>query len=113
MTATDRHAEDLVAGLIEGSGGLRACALVSPAGDVLAATAEADWAEQAERLWAAAADPVRGDAEHVHVAIDGGELFAVRGESATAVGIADRFSLASLVLCDLREALRRLAGGVG
>ena len=47
------------------------------------------------------------------MAIDAGELFAVRGESATAIGIADRFSLASLVLCDLREALRRLAGGVG
>ena len=113
MTATDRRAEDLVTGLIAGSGGLRACALISPAGEILAATADADWAEQAERLWRAAADPARSDPEHVHVAIDGGELFAVRGEGATAIGVADRFSLASLVLCDLREALRRLAGGTG
>jgi hypothetical protein len=103
-------AAEVAAELIAESAGLRACAVIDPAGRVVAATADADWAAQSERLWAAAADPRRPAPEHVHVAVDGGEVFAVRGEGASVVGIADRFSLASLVLCDLRAALRRLDG---
>ena len=59
-------------------------------------------------LGAPPTDPAGADPAYVHVAIDGGELFAVRDERFTVIGIADRFSLASLILCDLRAALRRL-----
>ncbi|MCB0875059.1 MAG: hypothetical protein KDB46_02590 [Solirubrobacterales bacterium] len=102
------RAEAIAAELIEESAGLRSCALIGPGGEVLAATAANDWAEQSSRIWEAASDPDRPPPVHVHVGIDGGEVFAVRGEHASAIGIADRFSLASLVLCDLRDALRRL-----
>lgn len=103
-------AADVAAELIAESAGLRACAVIDPDGAVAAATADADWAAQSECLWAAAADPERPEPEHVHVAVEGGEVFAVRGAHASVVGVADRFSLASLVLCDLRAALRRLDG---
>ena len=109
MTAAADRAEGVVAELIEESAGLRACAIIGPGGELIAASAANDWAAQAERLWSAAADPSRPAPVHVHVAIAGGELFAVRSNHASAIGIADRFALASLVLCDLRAALRRLA----
>jgi hypothetical protein len=108
MTADSGRAADVVAELIEESAGLRSCAVIGDRGEVLAATDRRDWAHQAERLWIAAADPGHEDPAYVHVAIDAGELFAVRDGHVTVIGIADRFSLASLVLCDLRAALRRL-----
>jgi len=107
MSAEVGRADEIAAELIDESAGLRACALIV-AGEVVAATAAADWAAQSERLWAAAADADRPLPEHVHVAVDGGEVFAVRGEHGSVIGLADRFALASLVLCDLRAALRRL-----
>ncbi|MFN8114175.1 MAG: hypothetical protein U0R51_13375 [Solirubrobacterales bacterium] len=108
MTAATDRAGDVVAELIEESAGLRSCAVIDGRGEVLAATDARDWAAQTERLWAAAADPGHADPAYVHVAIDAGELFAMRDEGFTVIGIADRFSLASLILCDLRAALRRL-----
>lgn len=95
------------------SAGVRACAVLDRRGELLAASAEndgaaLDWAGQAERIWAAAADPTRPAPVHVHVATEGGEVFAVRGDGAAIVAIADRFALASLMLCDLRAALRDL-----
>lgn len=108
VTAVADRAGDVVAELIEESAGLRSCAVIDESGEVLAATDDRDWAPQAERLWKAAADPAGSDPAYVHVAIDAGELFAVRDERFTVIGIADRFSLASLILCDLRAALRRL-----
>jgi hypothetical protein len=108
VVVADSRAEAIAAELIEESSGLRSCALIGPAGEVLAATAPNSWAEQSRRLWKAATYSDRPPPAHVHVGIDGGEVFAVRGEHASAIGIADRFSLASLVLCDLRDALRRL-----
>ena len=108
MTAAADRAADVVAELIEESAGLRSCAVIDGRGEVLAASDPRDWAVQAERLWAAAADPGHADPAYVHVAIDTGELFAMRDERFTVIGIADRFSLASLILCDLRAAIRRL-----
>jgi hypothetical protein len=90
------------------SAGVRACAVLGRDGELLAASADNDWVEQAERIWEAAADPSRPAPLYVHVATDEGEVFAARDEDATIVAIADRFTLASLMLCDLRAALREL-----
>lgn len=98
-----------VARLCEGAG-VRACAVLGPRGELIAASAENDWSAQAGRIWEAAADPERPAPAHVHVATDGGEVFAVRGGSGSIIAVADRFALASLMLCDLRAALRDLDG---
>ncbi len=108
VTAAEDRAGEVVAELIEESAGLRSCAVTAAGGQVLAATDARDWAAQTDRLWLAAADPDRAEPTYVHVAIDAGELFAVRDERFAVVGIADRFALASLILCDLRDGLRRL-----
>ncbi len=110
-TANDQPltADELVSGLVDRSAGLHACALIDPAGRLLAASAAGDWTAQADRLWAAVEDPSRPAAAYVHVAIDGGELFAVRSGHGSVIAITDRFALSSLMLCDLRAALRRLA----
>lgn len=86
--------------------GVRACAILDRDGGLLAASGRNDWAVQAARIWDAAGDPKRPAPAYVHVATDGGEVFAVRGRRADVVAIADRFTLASLLLCDLRDALR-------
>ena len=44
----------------------------------------------------------------MHVATEDGEVYAVRGRAGSAVAITDRFTLASLMFCDLRSALRRV-----
>lgn len=108
VTAAEDRAGGVVAELIEESAGLHSCAVIDSEGEVLAATDARDWAVQSDRLWRAAADPGRSEPAYIHVAIDAGELFAVRDQRFAVVGIADRFSLASLILCDLRAALRRL-----
>ncbi len=111
MSAT--AATDAAAAAVEqlGAGaGIRACAVLDPGGELLAASADNDWAAQARRIWEAAADPARPAPVHVHVATDGGEVFVVRGGSGTIIAVADRFALASLMLCDLRAALRGLDG---
>lgn len=108
MTTAGDRAGEVIAELIDESAGLRSCAVIDGAGRQLAATEQLDWAVSAERLWRAAEDPDRPAAAYVHIAIDAGELFAVRDDRFTIIGIAERFSLASLVLCDLRTALRRL-----
>jgi hypothetical protein len=111
-TAATDAAAAAVARLGEGAG-VRACAVLDRSGEVLAASADndraaRDWAGQAERIWDAAADPARPAPVHVHVATEGGEVFAVRGEGGAIIAVADRFALASLMLCDLRAALRDL-----
>lgn len=108
MTVAGDRAADVIAELVDESAGIRAGAIIGPGGELIAASAANDWAGQAGRLWAAATDPSRPPPVHVHVAIDGGEVFAVRSDHASAIATADRFALASLVLCDLRAALRRL-----
>ena len=68
------------------------------------------WAEEVDEIWSAA-EAARRDPEppsQVHIGSEGGELFAVRDQGVTAIAVTDRFTLESLMLCDLRAALREL-----
>src|SRR5919201_1585895 len=47
-------------------------------------------------------------ATHVHVATEEGEAFAVRHEGLAMVSVADRFTLSSLMIFDMRAVLRDL-----
>lgn len=89
---------------------IRGCAILGPHG-VLAATGERDaWAGPATELLAAADAAAGGSgASHAHVATEEGEAYAVRVAGLAMVAVTDRFTLASLVLADMRAALRDLA----
>ena len=77
---------------------------------VLAATGERDrWAGPAADLLAAADAAAGGTAGHAHVATEDGEAYAVRLAGLAMVAVTDRFTLASLVLADMRATLRELA----
>jgi len=105
--------------LAEMSPDLRGAALLGPEGEVLAATGEEKqrWVEDAAALFAAADEAEGVPVEQVHIATEQGEVFAIRNAGLAAVSVTDRFALASLMLFDLRSALRRLAspssGGSG
>jgi hypothetical protein len=107
-------AEAAVGRLREMSADLRGCALIGPGGEVLAATSEAErWGEPAAELLSAA-DAAGGEpASHVHVATEDGEAFAVREGGLAMVAVADRFTLASLMIFDMRRVLRDLSGAAG
>ncbi|HEX5526056.1 MAG TPA: hypothetical protein VFX44_02525 [Solirubrobacterales bacterium] len=97
--------------LTEMSPDLRGAAILGAEGEVLAATDEAPerWREDAATLFAAA-DAAEGvPVEQVHIATEQGEVFAIRNEGLAAVSVTDRFALASLMLYDMRSALRELA----
>jgi hypothetical protein len=112
-TLTD--AGEAVAYLEEISPEMRGCAILSESGEVLAASGvDEGWGEAGRDLLAAAdaagAEPVA----HAHVATGDGEAFCVREGRLVAVAVAERFTLASLMLFDMRIVLRRLgAGGSG
>ncbi|MBS1880386.1 MAG: hypothetical protein JST31_12800 [Actinobacteria bacterium] len=115
-TSTDSPAEAALAFLSEMSPDLRGAAILAGDGAVLAASGEADaWGGAARDLLAAAdaADPE--PAEQVHVGSESGEVFALRHRGLVAVAVTERFALASLMLFDMRQALRdlALAGGSG
>jgi hypothetical protein len=102
-------AEAAVGRLREMSADLRGCALVGPGGEVLAATGEPDrWAEPATELLSAADAAGDEPATHVHVATEDGEAFAVRQEDLAMVAATERFTLASLMIFDMRAVLRDL-----
>jgi predicted regulator of Ras-like GTPase activity (Roadblock/LC7/MglB family) len=89
---------------------LRGAAILDGDGGVLAASSDAEaWGEGARALLAAAdaADPE--PVEQVHVGNESGEVFALRHEGLVAVAVTERFALASLILFDMRQALRDLA----
>ena len=104
-------AEATLSFLTEMSPDLRGAAILDDDGAVLAASGEEPeaWGEAARALLAAAdaADPE--PAEQVHVASESGEVFALRLEGLVAVAVTERFALASLILFDMRQALRELA----
>jgi hypothetical protein len=93
---------------------LRGCAILGADGAVLTATGDPErWGEMAVELLAAA-DTARGEpVVRAHVATDGGEAFAVREGPLAMVAVADRFTLASLMLFDMRAVLRDLASEAG
>jgi predicted regulator of Ras-like GTPase activity (Roadblock/LC7/MglB family) len=110
-TPTDGSAAAALAFLTEMSPELRGATILDGDGTVLAASGEDPeaWGEAARALLAAAdaADPE--PVEQVHVGSESGEVFALRHEGLVAVAVTERFALASLMLFDLRQALRDLA----
>jgi hypothetical protein len=91
---------------------IRGCAILGPRG-VLAATGPAErWAGPAAGLLAAADAAAGGAAAQAHVATEDGEAYAVRHAGLAMVAVTDRFTLASLVLADMRATLRDLSRGV-
>jgi predicted regulator of Ras-like GTPase activity (Roadblock/LC7/MglB family) len=103
-------AEAALAFLTEMSPDLRGAAILDSEGGVLAAAGESErWREDVAALLAAA-DRAGGEpAEQVHVATEQGEVFALRHAGLLAVAVTERFALASLMLFDMRSALRDLA----
>jgi len=90
---------------------IRGFAILGPRG-LLASSDETDeWLEPARALLAAADDAAGGFASHAHVATEEGEAYAVRHAGLAIVAVTERFTLASLVLADMRAALRDLVAG--
>ena len=112
-TAPSRSDAGRAVAHIEGiSPEIRGCGILDGRGEVLAASGSDPrrWGAATRELVAAAdaagAEPV----SHVHVASGDGEVFCVRHRGLTAVAVAERFVLSSLVFADLRAALRELGG---
>ena len=102
-------AELAVARLREMSSDLRGAAVLDSDGTTLAATGDPDrWARAGAALLAAADAAAGAPATHAHVGTEDGEAFAVRDDGFAMVAVADRFTLASLLLCDMRAVLRDL-----
>jgi hypothetical protein len=103
-----------VAYLEEISTEMRGCAILTVAGDVLAASGDVERWGTAGRELISAADAAGGEpVAHAHVATGDGEAFCVREAGLVAVAVAERFTLASLMLFDMRTALRELAAERG
>jgi hypothetical protein len=103
-----------VAYLEEISTEMRGCAILTEDGEVLAASGDSERWSAAARELISAADGAGGEpVAHAHVATGDGEAFCVREGGLVAVSVADRFTLASLMLFDMRNALRELAAQRG
>jgi hypothetical protein len=103
-------AEQAVEYLEEISPELRGCAIFGEDGEILAASGEDKeaWGDAGREL-IAAADAAGGEpVAHAHVATGDGEAFCVREGGYIAVAVTERFTLASLMIFDMRIALRRL-----
>ena len=110
---SSESAEAALAFLAEMSPDLRGAAVLGPEGEVLAATGEEPerWGEDAAALLAAAEAAEETPVEQVHVATEQGEVFAISNEGLAAVAVTERFTLASLMLFDMRSMLRELGKG--
>lgn len=104
-------AQRAVARLEEMSVDLRACAVLDPDGELLGASTPGEWAAGAAALWRAAERRGRPRPTQIHVGTEAGEVFAVRTPGGGAVAVTERFTLASLMFCDLRAVLRDLEPG--
>src|SRR5262245_64813422 len=95
--------------LEETSNELRGCAILSQDGELLAASGDPESWGDAGRELVAAADAAGGKpVAHAHVAKGGGAAFCVCEGGYVAVAVTERFTLASLMIFDLRNAHRRL-----
>jgi len=89
---------------------MRGCAIFAEGGQMLAASGDRDGWEDAGRELIAAADSAgRESVAQAHVATGDGEAFCVREGGMIAVAVTERFVLASLMMFDMRNALRRLS----
>ena len=80
-------------------------------GRALAASGNPEsWASAGAELIAAADAAGEEPASHVHVATEDGEAFAVRHEGLVMVAVAERFTLASLMIFDMRAVFAISAG---
>ena len=105
-------AEAAITRMREMSADLRGCAILDAGGGVLAATGDPGRWGEAAAGFLAAADVARGEPiVRAHVATEDGEAFALREGPLAMVAVADRFTLASLMLFDMRAVLRDLAAG--
>jgi hypothetical protein len=93
---------------------MRGCAILAGDGDVLAASGDTEHWGAAGRDLVAAADAAGGEpVAHAHIATGDGEAFCVREGGLTAVAVTERFTLASLMIVDMRNTLRQLAAAGG
>lgn len=107
-------AEVAVARLESMSADLRGCAVLAGDGELLAASGDSEtWGEAARGLLAAADRAAAEPVSHVHVGTEDGEVFAVRQHGLALIAAAARFTLASLLLSDIRAVLRDLARAAG
>jgi hypothetical protein len=103
--------------LYEISPEMRGCAILAESGataKLLGSNGDGEGWEEAARELIEAVDAAGGEtASHAHVSTGDGEVFLVRAEGLVAIAAAERLTLASLVLFDLRTALKDLASGRG
>lgn len=102
----DQAKDDIVERFLALSPAIRGCAVVGPGGAVAASGECAPWLDAAQALFRAADLAAGAPASHAHVATEDGEAYAVRAGGLEMVAVTDRFTLASLVLADMRAALR-------
>jgi hypothetical protein len=111
---SEADAAAALARLQEMSADLLGAAILDARGSVLAATGERDaWGRTAGELLAAADAAAPERAVRTHVGTEDGEAFAVREGELAIVAVAQRFTLASLMLFDMRAVLRDLAAAPG
>jgi hypothetical protein len=102
-----------VAYLEEISPEMRGCAILTNDGEVLAASGDVPpWGEAGRELVAAADAAGEEPVAHAHVATGDGEAFCVREGVLVAVAVTERFTLASLMLFDMRTTLRELGAAL-
>jgi predicted regulator of Ras-like GTPase activity (Roadblock/LC7/MglB family) len=103
-----------LARMTEMSADVRGCAILDASGALMASSSDAEvWGSAAVSLLEAADAAGERPAMQAHVATEEGEVFAVREGGLAMVAVAERFTLASLMLFDMRTVLRDLAAGKG
>jgi hypothetical protein len=114
QSAREAAADAAVSRISEMSADLLGCAVLDAGGRALAASGDsAQWSEAGAAFLAAADAAGDEPAGEVHVGTEDGEGFAVRQGELAIVAVAERFTLASLMLFDMRTVLRDLAAGLG
>ncbi len=91
---------------------LRGCVILDPQAAPLAASGELEtWGTAGSELLAAADAAAGEPVAHAHIGTEDGEAFVLRLGGYAIVAASERFALASLMLSDMRAALRDLLRG--